>query len=190
LKGQNPVDIQNSKQLGHKYSDSDRRYFAYGSGFSHPIADLEARDERLQKIVTEPRYDLLEGVNDEKSDMTTYYADSKGKLIPPGSSQKPAKIIMAYVGLPEGNEMAPDKWAAMSMTDKILYQQAKGKVIKKKDFDLSTDEGKKRAKIAMSLRLDNIDTKRSIGEEFSNFQEAKYKPSKSKKSTFDPNNPL
>jgi len=190
LKGQNPVDIQNSKQLGHKIDKEDRRYFAYGSGFRNQIADLEDRDSRLQKIVTEPRYDLLEGVNDEKSDLTTYYADEKGNPIKPGTNKKPSSIVMAYVGIPEGSEMDLDKWSKMDRMDQLFYQQAKGKVVKNKVFDLSTDEGKKRAKIAMSLRLDNIDPKRSIGEEFSNFQEAKYKPSKSKKTTFDPKDPL
>lgn len=195
LKGQNPVDIQNSIQLGHKIDQQDRRYFAYGSGFSHPIADLEARDERLQKIVTEPRHDLLEGVNDEKSDMITYYSsDPEGKkVVEQGSTQKPRYIAMAYVGQSNGEKDNID-YKNMSPEERIsrlLVQQAKtGKVIKTKVFDISTDEGKKRAKIAMSLRLDNIDTKRSIGEEFSNFQEAKYKPSKSKKTTFDPNDPL
>lgn len=192
LKGYNPVEIKNSIQLGHKIDKDDRRYFAFGTGFKNDVADLEDRDQRYEDIVNNNRPDLLESVNDTDSDLQGYYADAKGKPILPGDPRKPSKLIMGYVGMPEGNEMSPEKWAAMSTQDKILYQVAKGKVLKKNEFDLNTEEGKRKAKIALSLRQDKIDPKRAIGEEYTTYVEVKRKKSPKKKESggYDPKNPL
>lgn len=191
LRGYNPVEVKNSVQLGHKIDKEDKRYYKFGYGFRQPIADLEDRYNRLNEIVNNNRPDLLEGLHDPNSDIQAYYADSKGNPVREG--QNPAKIVLAYVGLPEGNEMSPEKWEAMSLTDKILYQQARGKVLKKTQFDISTEENKRKARIAMSNRLDKIHAKTSIGEEYSNFEEAMRKEqskSQKKKSGYDPNDPL
>jgi hypothetical protein len=192
LKGYNPVEIKNSIQLGHKIDQADRRYFAFGRGFRNQPADLEDRDQRYEEIVNNNRPDLLESVNDTDSDLQGYYADAKGNPIKPGDPRKPSKLIMAYVGMPEGTGMSPETWAKMSTMDKILYQAAKGKVLKKNEFDLNTEEGKRKAKIAMSLRQDKIDPKRAIGEEYSDYVEAKRKksPQKKKESGYDKNDPL
>lgn len=159
---------------GQRIPEEDKFYYAYGSGFRTPVADLEKRDQRLQEIVTNNRPDLLSGLNDVNSDLSAVYANSKGEPLKPG--EKPAMILMAHVGrqeiadekLAETITNTKDVWAKMALMQKA------GIGVKTEKFPISTAEEKRLAKIAMSKRADKIDTKRAIGEDYDNFVEAKY----------------
>jgi len=159
---------------GQKIPEEDRFYYAYGSGFRTPVADLEKRDQRLQEIVTNNRPDLLSGLNDPNSDLSAVYANSNKQPLKPG--EKPAMIIMAHTGrqeiadeqLAETIANTKDVWAKMALLQKA------GIGVKTEEFPITTAEEKRRAKIAMSKRADKIDTKRAIGEDYDNFVEAKY----------------
>lgn len=173
LEGLDPNSVQSRPQMGHRTPDEERRYSAYGSSFRLPIADLEDRDSRLEKIVSENRPELLAGVNDPNSDNQTYYGDALGNPIKAGG--KPSTIVMARVATPEGAEEIP--WTSLTpdqKMDRLFEQAAKGKIVKNEIMPIGTAEEKRKAKILMSLRLDKMDGKRSIGEEYSNFVEAKY----------------
>lgn len=165
------------KQLiqGHPIPEADRRYFAFGSGFRFPIADLEDRDKRLEEIVTKTRPDLLSGLHDPSSDLGAAYADKDGNPIKSG--QKPESIILLHSGRMDGvdKNVAEQIAAIDDVFAKMALMQKAGIAIKPEVYPIKTDEEKRKAKIAMSLRLDKLDAKRSIGEEYSNYVEAKRK---------------
>lgn len=173
LEGLDPASIQSRPQMGFRKPEDEIRYSAYGRGFRMPIADLEDRDSRLEKIVNDGRPELLEGLSDPNSDNQAYYANKDGQPIKPG--QKPEMIVLARVGTAETEEGIP--FSEMSPEQRIDYfmkEVTKGRILKENKIPIATAEDKRRAKIAMSLRLDKMDGKRSIGEEYSNFVEAKY----------------
>lgn len=172
LEGLDPATIQSRPQQGFRRPDDEIRYNAYGRGFRTPIADLEDRYNWAEDVTKNYRPDRLEQANDPNSDNQVYYGDDKGKPIEPG--QKHSTIVVAHVGVPEG-EMDMDQWSAMSTLDKVLYQEAKGRTVKKDIISIATAEGQRKAMLALNNRLDKLDPKRSIGpDEFGNFTEAKY----------------
>ena len=175
LEGLDPSSTQNRVQVGHKYPERDVRYNAYGRGFSTPIADLQDREDRYQKIVgPERRADLLTSLNNTDSEEKAFYGDANGKIV--ADPKKAKTIVLAYLGQPEPANMKEfeDKDGKLNIVKWAMSEKSRGKIIKKEAFPIDTEEGQRKAKIALSLRQDQIDPKRSIGEEFANFIEAKY----------------
>jgi len=160
---------------GNEIDQTDRRYYAFGSGFRFPIADLEDRDNRLEQIVTKNRPDLLSGVSDPSSDLGAFYGNKEGKPIGPG--QKPETIVLLHSGRLDGADQNLAEQIANTddIFAKMALMQKAGIGVKPEVYSIGSDEDKRKTKIALSLRLDKLDTKRSIGEEYSNYVEAKRK---------------
>lgn len=173
LEGLDPASIQSRPQMGFRKNDNEIRYSAYGSSFKQPIADLEDRYSWAEDVTKNFRPDRLEQANDPNSDNQAYYGDKDGKPLKQG--QKPETIVLARAATREPDETP---WAELSdeqKRDRFFAQATQGKVIKEATFSLDTDEGKRKAMIALNNRLDKIDPKRSIGpDEFGRFTEAKY----------------
>lgn len=164
------VAIDRQVIKGNAIPQEDKFYYAYGSGFRTPIADLEARDERLEKIVTNNRPDLLSGLSDPSSDLKAFYANSDGK--PLNSGEKPQSIVLVHVGRSEKESGVVDETSLASVLNAMRNSSLD---IKPEVYPIGDAEKNRKAKIAMSLRLDKVDSKRAIGEEYSNFVEAKRK---------------
>lgn len=164
LKGRDPMTIKEQPRVGHKYGSGDTRFYFGGSGFQTNPDDLEARDQVLTRIVT-GNNDALSYLNDLNSDVSAKLSPDKKKLI---------FSFPSYVGVAPKTQ---EEINAMTPGEQNSYYEllSKSKIIKDKTFDISTEAGRRDAKIAMSQRMDELDKKRAIGMEYVRYVDEKRK---------------
>ncbi len=175
VEGLDPKTVQTRVQLGFRKPDEDRRYNAFGRDWRTNPADLADRYNWAKEVTENNRPDQLARANDPNSDNQVFYGNAKGEPIKPGD--KPATIVIARVGQPEEKEK-PENWDSMQPFEQFIWLQTKmpSRIVKKDVIPVTTPEGKRRAQIELSNRIDKLDAKRSIGpDEFGNYVEARYK---------------
>lgn len=148
LEGYDPKEVKNRPQLGFKEAEADRRYYIFGRGgygYKFPEADLRNRDELLNRVVS----------GTSGNDVLAYF----GKLandVRAGYSSKDA----------QGNK---GKFIRLEYTQGSATNPATGYTQKSKEvvyLPINTEEEKRTAKVALSQRMDEIDKKRAIGEDY------------------------
>lgn len=171
LQGLDPKEIKNRPQLGFKTPESDRRYYIFGQGgygYRNSEADLKTRDELLDRVVsgTEGK-DILSYFGKLTNDIRAEYASKDDK------GNKGKFIKMDYIsGMPQVDEK-----------DNQVFNIFGGSKSKASVYlPINTDEQKRQAKVALSQRMDEIDKKTSVGEDYPRYindkrkQDEKNKP--------------
>ena len=169
LEGQDPKKIKNNPQLGDRIPEGQRRFQYFGGyGYQTPKADLEQRDALLNRIVTGTGHDTLNYFSEATKDVKASYVKKDGKRY----------VDITYPSYISGFVPKPsDEVEKMSDADKIAYYAAReaSKTIKHTQLPINTEDERRAAKVALSQRMDEIDKKRSIGEEYATYIEEKRK---------------
>lgn len=181
LEGQDPNKIKNNPQLGDRIPESQRRFYHFGKGgygYQTPMADLEQRDSLLDRIVKGNGQDTLNYFGEATKDVKANYVTKNGKKY----------VEITYPSYVPG--FVPKSAAEvekLSESEKIAYYASRdaSKQIKSTLLPINTEDEQRAAKIALSQRMDEIDKKRSIGEEYPTFIEEKRKSGKGKKGVLD-----
>jgi len=162
LEGYDPKEVKNRPQLGFKQNEADRRYYHFGGyGYRNQKADLEGRDELLNRVVSgDSGKDVLSYFGKLASDVRAEYASKNDK------GTKGKFIKLDYVsGMPqtdaEGNQTFNIFGGAKSKASVYL--------------PINTEEEKRQAKVALSQRMDEINKKTAIGEEYPTYINEKRK---------------
>lgn len=170
LEGYDPKELKNRPQLGFKTPESDRRYYIFGNGgygYKNTEADLKGRDELLDRVVSgSSGKDILSYFGKLANDIRADYAakDDKGN--------KGKFIKLDYIsGMPQTD-------AEGNQTFNIFGgSKSKGSVY----LPINTEEEKRTAKVALSQRMDEINKKTALGEEYPTYINEKRKTSQKNK---------
>lgn len=160
LAGQNPNQIKNTIQLGFKKPESDVRHYIFGGhGYHTTPDDLEGRDKLLTRAVTsEGGGDVLSYFNNVNKDVSAKYGkDANGKR----------SIIITYptYNIDQTTQEERDKMSDEQRADYYmnLYKSRK---LEDKTLPITNEGERREAKIFLSKVMDEIDRKRSIGQEY------------------------
>ncbi len=171
LEGQDPKDIKNRPQLGFKTDQADRRYYIFGKGgygYRFPEADLKDRDATLDRAVKGQGEDVLAYFGEATKDVKASYGkDKTGKFI---------QITYPSTN-PQFVEKPQEEVDKMSDAEKSAYLTSRyaTKEIKTSKYPINNENEQRAAKIALSQRMDEIDKKRSIGEDYMRYVDDKRK---------------
>lgn len=174
LEGLDPKQIKNRPQVGHKLDKDDRIYYHFGSGgggYRHLKADLEDRDALLNRAVTGKGDDVLSYFGEMTKDIKARYEVKNGKR----------DIAVDYPSYIKGfTPLQPEELAALPPLKQAEYLAlaSKSKSIQTSRYPVNTEDERRAAKIALSQRMDEIDKKRSIGEEYMKYINEKRKSGK------------
>ena len=171
MAGKDPKTIRNTPRVGHKFGSGDSRFSLGGYGFTQSRDTLEGRDEVLERVVK------------GHEDALAYFGEINKDLKAEFSSDK-KKIIVSYPSYVNDFKVLSDEEKAQ-MTPEARTQYSinmlKNRVMSEKVYDISTPEKARAAKIQLSQRMDDIDPKRAIGQEYIQYVDAKRKESAKKK---------
>lgn len=176
LAGKDPNQIKRDIRLGFKKPDSDIRHNIFGGyGYKNNPDDLKGRDELLERVVSSKGgSDVLSYFSNLTKDIKAEYATVGGKKV----------INIHYPGY--NNDYippTPEQLDAMPAVAQLaaLEEMRKNRIMKSKPLPITTDEEKRAAKIFLSERMDEIDKKRSIGQEYMTYINEKRKVDSKKK---------
>lgn len=169
MAGADPTMIKNRPMVGHKIDQADKRYYHFGgAGYKTQKADLDQRDELLNRAVSGTGQDILGYFGEATKDVKAHYETKGGKK----------SIVISYPSYIEGvKRLSDEELAALPDSKKVEYYQAlnKSKSIQQSTYPINTEDEKRAAKIALSQRMDQIHTKSSIGEEYPTYLNEKRK---------------
>lgn len=166
LEGADPKQIKAQPRVGHKLDESDKFYHAFqgGAGYRTHPDDLNNRDELLDRVADGKGEDVLGYFGEATKDVkATYDKDAKGK---------PTAVTITYPSYVAGTKhLSDEEFQALSQSAKIEYLNnlSKSKSIQTSTYPIATPEDRRKMKIALSQRMDEIDKKRSIGQEYVNY---------------------
>lgn len=169
MAGKDPRTIRNTPRVGHKFGTGDSRFSLGGYGFTQSRDTLEGRDEVLERVV-KGHEDALAYFGEINKDLKAEFSPDK------------KKIIISFPSY-EIDILSDEEEAKLSPTERSQYRlnRKKSKVVSTKEYDISTPEKARAAKIQLSQRMDDIDPKRAIGQEYIQYVDAKRKESAKKK---------
>lgn len=174
LEGYDPKDIKNRPQLGFKENQEDRRYYIFGKGgygYRFPEADLKDRDDILDRAVLGQGTDVLSYFGQATKDVKASYGkDKEGKF-----------IQVSYPSTnPEFEAKPQEEIDKMSEAEQAAYYASRyaTKQIKTSKYYINNADQQRAAKIALSQRMDEIDKKRSLGEDYIRYVDDKRKSRK------------
>lgn len=169
MAGADPTMIKNRPMVGHKIDQADKRYYHFGgAGYKTQLADLNQRDELLDRAVSGKGEDILSYFGEATKDVKAHYETRGGKK----------SIIISYPSYIEGvKKLSEEELAALPDAKKVEYYQAlnKSKSIQQSTYPINTEDERRAAKVALSQRMDQIHTKSSIGEEYPTYLNEKRK---------------
>jgi len=175
LAGQDPNQIKRDIRLGFKYPESNVRYKIFGGfGYKNNPDDLKGRDELLDRVVTsKDGDDVLSYFSNLTKDIKAEYATAGGKKV----------IKISYPGY--NNDYippTPEQLDAMPAVAQLaaLEEMRKNRIMKSKPLPITTEDERRAAKIFLSERMDEIDKKRAIGQEYMTYINEKRKSGKKK----------
>ena len=148
LEGLDPKEVKNKPQLGFKTPEKYKRFSMSfgGSGYSVSEDDLKVRDTLLDRAVS-----------GEGKDIIAYFDK-------PGSNDKFSYAVNPTIDGVKTN----GKYIKVAYSDSEFDLKA-GKTVKvpKEDFiPINTGEQKRAAKVQLSARMDQIEKKTSVGEDY------------------------
>jgi hypothetical protein len=155
LEGLDPKEAKSRIQLGFKKNEDDRRYYLFGKGgygYRNTMADLEGRDELLDRVVSgKEGKDILSYFGNLANDIRAEYTNENDK------KQKGRFIRMEYIS------NLPDGQTGVAKQKGYVY------------LPLNTEEERRQAKVALSQRMDEINKKSALGEEYPTYINEKRK---------------
>lgn len=155
LSGLDNNKIKQDIRLGFKKPESSVRNYLFkgGYGYTIPIDDIESRDKLLTRIVTsDAGDDILSYFNNINKDVKVEYStDENGKQV----------IKVKY---PAAALVSQEEWDTMDPIKKKLMESQR--VVKDETLNISTEGEQRASKIFLSKLMDEIDRKRSIGQEY------------------------
>jgi len=162
------VSIDRQRAAGQKLDDEFKRFSFGGSSFRTPIADLQERDKILTQIsLGGPTGNTMLGYfDDPMSDIKASYSNVD-------DNKKKGQFVKVDYVSNAGQDIPP-------LDPKMTYveQQARKellssrKVVKSSYYDITTQEGRDKLKIALSAEMDRMNKTKAIAEEYPRFIEA------------------
>ncbi len=175
------VNVNRQVISGKNIKDQQRFKHFGGYGYRTPIEDLNNRDEMLNQISLggTTGSTLLGYFDDPASDIKAQYSNvnadkKKGQFVK--IDYTTSAIDMPTVSDEEYNNFTA---AERRRYDDNLKNR---KVVKSNYYDITTEDGRDKLKVALSTEMDRINKKTAIGEEYANFiREKRESKSKGKK---------
>lgn len=167
------VSVDRQVISGKKRGD-DQRYYIFGKGgygYRFPEADLKDRDDILDRAVLGQGDDVLSYFGQATKDVKASYGkDKEGKF-----------IQVSYPSTnPEFEAKPQEEVDKMSEVEQSAYYASRyaTKQIKTSKYYINNADQQRAAKIALSQRMDEIDKKRSLGEDYIRYVDDKRKSRK------------
>lgn len=168
------VLFDRQRSPGQNISDSNQRYYIFGKGgygYRFPEADLKDRDDILDRAVLGQGDDVLSYFGQATKDVKASYGkDKEGKF-----------IQVSYPSTnPEFEAKPQEEVDKMSEVEQSAYYASRyaTKQIKTSKYYINNADQQRAAKIALSQRMDEIDKKRSLGEDYIRYVDDKRKSRK------------
>lgn len=165
---------QDRQVISGKKLGDDQRYSFGGYGFKTPIADLQDRDKMLTQIsLGGPTGGTLLGYfDDPMSEIKASYSDV-AKV--DGKTKKGQFVKVDYttsaINLPE---VSDEDYNKMSFAERKRYDESmkNRKVVKSNYYDITTQDGRDKLKVALSAEMDRMNKTKAIAEDYPRFIEA------------------
>lgn len=169
VRGQGDKVSVNRQVISGKNIKDQQRYKHFGGfGYRTPLEDLQSRDEMLNQISLggTTGATLLGYFDDPASDIKASYSNvnadkKKGQFVK-------LDYTTSAIDMPE---VSDEEYNAMSYAERKRYDDnmKNRKIVKSNYYDITTQDGRDKLKIALSTEMDRINKKTAIGEEYANF---------------------
>lgn len=170
VRGQGDKVIFDRQVISGKKNDDFR--YSYGGGrYRTPIADLQERDKILTQIsLGGPTGESLLGYfDDPMSEVKASYAN-EAKI--DGKTKKGQFVKVDYttstIDLPK---VSDEEYNNMTFAERKRYDEGmkNRKVVKSNYYDITTEDGRDKLKIALSAEMDRMNKTKAIAEEYPRF---------------------